>query len=725
MKKETTQKSSFLFPSALALLLLLGSTALFLPLSRQWLKSNLFQERLDRQQDNNSEQLLSLVSLSPQQRQSQLKNIAKGSRSQARSQARYLLATDANQQEDPQLALKYLRGLDRDYPVLAAPILLQRGLAYRSLDRQEKAIQTWEKLIATHPDSPMVAEAIYLLGQLNPQYWQSYRDKILQFPNHPRSQIIINQLISQKPNDLDLLLIAAQYNLRDNLTRERLIADFSNKLTPENWQAIADGYWQQGNYQKASEIYINAPHNGRNAYRIARGLHLSRQNTQAKKLYQSYVKEFSNNSETGLALKHLASLSTNKESLQYLDLLISKFPDRAAITSLEKAKRLDRLGEKDKAEAIRQSLATKYPNSQTIADYRWQKAEKFAADREFEKAIQTAREIVEQNSDSYLVPQASFWSGKWSQKLDNKQEAENAFKYVLNNHPQSYYAWRSAVHLGLNVDDFTTKIYANPQLEKNAIRSLPPAGSDTFQELYLLGQDRDAWNYFQAEIASKPELTVSEKFTEGLLNVAKGNYQLGTYQIWSLQNTENPQQKQEWLALRQTPQYWQGLFPFAYQETISNWSQKRQINPILVTALIRRESRFQTNAKSVAGAAGLMQIMPATGEWVANKIGLETYSLTNPEDNINLGTWYVQHTHQLYNNNSLLAIASYNAGPGNVKKWINRYGFADPDLFVEQIPFPETKSYVKAVFGGYWNYLRIYDPETARLLSESFATAHK
>ena len=119
-----------------------------------------------------------------------------------------------------------------------------------------------------------------------------------------------------------------------------------------------------------------------------------------------------------------------------------------------------------------------------------------------------------------------------------------------------------------------------------------------------------------------------------------------------------------------------------------------------------------------------MQLMPATGAWVANKIGLENYSLTNPDDNVNLGTWYVKHTHQLYDNNSLLAIASYNAGPGNVNKWINRYGFEDPDVFVERIPFPETKSYVKAVFGGYWNYLRIYNPEIAQLLSESYSVAN-
>ncbi|MDJ0723622.1 MAG: transglycosylase SLT domain-containing protein [Prochloraceae cyanobacterium] len=709
MKKDTTQKTPFLFSSALALLLL-GSAVLFLPIFRQSYRE---------EENNSNNKVLTLISLSPQQRQSQLETFVNKNKSISRNRARYLLAKDAIAQKNGQLALKYLQNLDRDYPLLAAPILLQKGIAYQLEGKDKTAIKIWEKLIKQHRDSPMVVEAIYLLGQSDVQYWQSYRDKIIGFYNHPRSKEIVDRLLVKNLDSLDLLLALVKSDPQDNRTRERLINDFSDRLTPENWQAIADGYWQQGQYKKAAETYINATHSGRNAYRIARGLHLSKQTEQAKKLYQSYLNEFPDRRrERGLALKHLASLSSDRESLKYLDILIAEFPEQAAKNSLEKVKKLNRLKENQKAEKIKESLAEKYPDSQIVARSRWQQAREFAANRDLEKAIAKAKEIVAQNQDSYLVPKASFWSGKWSQELGNSQEAKAAFESVLKNYPQSYYAWRSAVHLGWDVGNFTSVIHLEPAIVKPPTRSLPPAGSDTFKELYLLGQDRDAWNYFLVEIKSKLELNVQEKFTEGLLNVTRGNYQLGTYQIWSLQNRAEPQERQEWKALRETPLYWQTLFPFAYEETILNWSEKRQINPILVTSLIRRESRFQESVKSVAGATGLMQIMPATGKWIANKIELENYSLTDPEDNVNLGTWYVQHTHEIYNNNSLLAIASYNAGPGNVRKWINRYGFADQDTFVEQIPFPETEGYVKAVFGGYWNYLRIYNPEVSQLLSD-------
>ncbi|HEY9603886.1 MAG TPA: hypothetical protein V6C85_19880, partial [Allocoleopsis sp.] len=63
--------------------------------------------------------------------------------------------------------------------------------------------------------------------------------------------------------------------------------------------------------------------------------------------------------------------------------------------------------------------------------------------------------------------------------------------------------------------------------------------------------------------------------------------------------------------------------------------------------------------------------------------------------------------------------ASYNAGPGNVSNWLTKYGFNDPDAFIEVIPFPETKGYVESVFANYWNYLRLYNPSISQLLAQN------
>ncbi|WP_263975325.1 lytic transglycosylase domain-containing protein [Leptolyngbya sp. 7M] len=232
-----------------------------------------------------------------------------------------------------------------------------------------------------------------------------------------------------------------------------------------------------------------------------------------------------------------------------------------------------------------------------------------------------------------------------------------------------------------------------------------------------MGQDRDAWTLWQVEFTNRLKPTVAEQFTDGLLRLSMDDHLNGIFMLSSLAWRETPEERAEYKALKQQIGYWQALYPFPYMETIEQWAQQRQLNPMLVIALIRQESRFEPEIESSAGALGLMQVMPETGDWVAKQIGLQNYSLTNPVDNINLGTWYLDYTHREYTNNSMLAVASYNAGPGSVADWIKKYGLEDPDRFVEEIPFPETRGYVESVLGNYWNYLRLYNPEVSQKLA--------
>ncbi|NEP08600.1 MAG: lytic transglycosylase domain-containing protein, partial [Okeania sp. SIO4D6] len=195
--------------------------------------------------------------------------------------------------------------------------------------------------------------------------------------------------------------------------------------------------------------------------------------------------------------------------------------------------------------------------------------------------------------------------------------------------------------------------------------------------------------------------------------------------LTSLSKREKPEEIAEYKALKEKPTYWQTLYPFPYLETIVKWSNKRQLNTVLVTALIRQESRFMPKIKSVVGATGLMQVMPETGKEAAKNINLVSYDLENVNDNVNLGTYYLDFTHQEYKDNSMLAVASYNAGPNAVSSWLKRFGFNDADAFVEKIPYPETRGYVESVFENYWNYLQIYNPEVAQLMERHYAKHKK
>ena len=703
---------------AMAILLCLGLSVKFAKDNQWWNGFNSTKTSEQLATVESQSVVLPLVSQLPEERASQLVGIALGEASVDRNRARYLLATDLIVQQQGVKALRWLKGLEDEYELLAPQIAFKQAQAYELTGDNEQAQLVYQRILTDYPQSPVAAKVLYVLGELDEKYWDQ---GIAQFPNHPRTHEIVRQRLAKNSNQVDLWLLLAQYDLDAPDTdkiRDRLFHRYGSKLKPADWEMLAKGYWQQFEYGKAGDAYANAPKTPENAYLAARGRHLQGRRKQAIQAYKYLISEFPEAKETSLGLRRLASLSSGQEGLNYLEQVINQFPQEAAQATLGKANILEQLGDTKSAAQARQKVLEQYPNSDAAAQYRWQVARQKAEDGKLLEALQWANPIVNNNPDSNIAATAGFWVGKWARQLGRTEDAQKAFEQVLINHPQSYYAWRSAGMLGLEVGNFKTVRDMTPKIVKPDIRPLPPAGSDTFKELFQLGQDQDAWILFQAEIERQPEISVAEQFTQGLLKLAKGRHLQGIGLVWSLKKREIPQDVEDWQALRRTPEYWQALFPIPYAQTIHSWSRQRQINPLLVTSLIRQESRFEREIRSSAGAVGLMQVMPGTGDWVAKQINLTDYSLTNPDDNVNLGTWYLDHTHEQYENDSLLAVASYNAGPGNVAKWVRRFGFSDPDVFVEQIPFPETKDYVESVFSNYWNYLRLYDPGVANLLPQ-------
>ncbi|MBX6362518.1 MAG: transglycosylase SLT domain-containing protein [Gemmatimonadetes bacterium] len=140
------------------------------------------------------------------------------------------------------------------------------------------------------------------------------------------------------------------------------------------------------------------------------------------------------------------------------------------------------------------------------------------------------------------------------------------------------------------------------------------------------------------------------------------------------------------------------LYPFPYRDVISAEARERGLDPFLVAALIRQESAFRADARSSAGAIGLMQVMPATGRRLARAAGLHGFTpamLRQPEVNIHLGTTFVADLLREYRVPQMLA--AYNAGPARVERWRQFPEARDPELFAERIPFDETRGYVKIV----------------------------
>jgi soluble lytic murein transglycosylase len=151
-------------------------------------------------------------------------------------------------------------------------------------------------------------------------------------------------------------------------------------------------------------------------------------------------------------------------------------------------------------------------------------------------------------------------------------------------------------------------------------------------------------------------------------------------------------------------------YPLGFKPFLLEASRDRALNPLLLAALVREESRYDPDACSPVGAMGLAQLMPSTAKGIDPKIGaLGDRPLTDPRSNLMRGAHFLAYTRTCFpQGKDFLAVASYNAGVGAVKGWLSRFPTDDPDVFIESIPYRETRNYVRRVMESFWNYQELY-----------------
>jgi soluble lytic murein transglycosylase len=157
-------------------------------------------------------------------------------------------------------------------------------------------------------------------------------------------------------------------------------------------------------------------------------------------------------------------------------------------------------------------------------------------------------------------------------------------------------------------------------------------------------------------------------------------------------------------------------YPVDYASLVQSTAEQTDAPPLLLLALIRQESFFDPRAGSIAGALGLTQVIPSTAEEIAADLGVEgefsNQDLFRPAVNILFGGHYLSEQLDSFDGRVAPALAAYNAGPGNAGRWLEDAG-DDEDLFLEEIPFDQTRAYVKVVTENLNVYQALYDSSTA------------
>lgn len=295
--------------------------------------------------------------------------------------------------------------------------------------------------------------------------------------------------------------------------------------------------------------------------------------------------------------------------------------------------------------------------------------------------------ILELPAESQSDDSLQYWLARAYQQTGALEKGDQLLAKVAVQ--RSYYGFMAAAKLGLKPS------LAHRPVPVSAEQYLAFKKSDSIARMY-------EWQAIGRPNAAKRELTFLQKYGSETqkLSAAKYAYDKGWYDraIFALADAG----------------YWDDVdmrFPMVFNQEIQKHSKQANVDPAWAMAIARRESTFIPTAKSPVGAHGLMQIMPQTAKHITGR-RVPVQTLYNPNVNIDMGTDYLNYLMRQNNNNLVFATASYNAGYGRVKTWLPKNRQMPVDIWIETIPFKETREYVKAVLAYYQIYnIRMNQPQ--------------
>jgi soluble lytic murein transglycosylase len=304
--------------------------------------------------------------------------------------------------------------------------------------------------------------------------------------------------------------------------------------------------------------------------------------------------------------------------------------------------------------------------------------------------------IIEQmDEETRAEPAWTYWRARALLVMNNRPAARSLFEQIAGN--IDFYGKLAAEELGVL---YRSPPRAAPPTEAEIAQAASRPGFARALKFYEIGlrlEGNREWNY-QLRGLDDREL------------LAAAHWACGLRVLDRCVNTADRTKQEHDFALRFVAPFYDELAPVA---------KGRKLDPAWIYGLIRQESRFIMDARSSAGAQGLMQIMPATGRWIAGKLGVKNFRVSQLNDlptNIEFGTFYLRNVLDQLDGSPLLASAAYNAGPGRPRTW--RATLSAPvegAIFAEIIPFSETRDYVKKVLSNAVIYAELFSGEPQSL----------
>ncbi len=388
--------------------------------------------------------------------------------------------------------------------------------------------------------------------------------------------------------------------------------------------------------------------------------------------------------------------------------------------------------EASRAHALYQTIIKALPQSPVAPDALWKDGWLAYKEGDYPAAEKNFSRLLERYPASVLQMQVLYWLGRTKERQNDTESAQNDFKSLCQNFNHSYYCQlakkRMTAAEGESGQASSPEALLPPVRPEDQSIQRPEVdasaqGDSSYQKDIHYLKARELMRMNLTREASREFNFLADHYRDkgALLLIDQELIRAGDF-YHALKNLRS--QFPDVLDRGRTyelPLLWKLAYPREILDLIRQVAGETRIEPQFVAGIMREESVFDTRATSRSGAMGLMQLMPFTGEWVADRLGVASFvreQLYDQDLNIRFGAYYLDHLNEKFQGNLVLTAASYNAGPEAVNKWIASgnlpvFGSTAPQVgddleeFVENIPFQETRYYVKRVMRSYHEFKEI------------------
>jgi len=671
---------------------------------------------------------------------------------------RFLLGKIYIQQKDYDRAKTQLENVLKEYPEMGDYIQLELSRIHQSKEEWEAALQQTSSLLKKYPLTLLIPEVRLLRADAH-EALENFREAIKELGQV--ENLIARKFSTQKWKDLvpdiinhqiDLAKRLRDHDLVYNLYRklyirhpkvaarfqakvqmDRMVKELSltpSPLTPRETRKRIRALLNSVDYEpvieeiKAIQKKLkNAPLPANLYFYLAEAYKGLRKRSKANIFLRKFLTHYPKHRRTSEAYFLLAgnlwNLGNPSGALTHINNLLQSSPNSKRVPQALIYQGRIYEDVKNPAMAIKtyRILTQKFGNTTHGEMAAWRIGWVHIKAKQWQKAFDQFKNNLEQSPKNNFTDKNLFWMAKTAELLGKSSEAQILFKDLTQRFPYTYYGLEAVNHLD---EEFREPVQAPSPFRKASYKkehsfAQPGRSLNTREKFHFNHASEliEMGDFTQARIEL---LRMGRSIRKNLSGVMWLSHWYNRAQAYAdsmqiLQLFKNYKTKHGEKELPR--QFWVNFYPSAYAEYVKLETGKYDLDPWLVKGLIRQESMYNSRSLSPAGARGLMQIMPKTGKHLYEQTHpnqpFDNEFLFEPDINIQLGVRYLNNLNRKHKGNGVYILITYNAGPKVLRAWLSRFrNIKDMDVFVESIPYPETRGYVKHVFRNHGIYKKLY-----------------